>query len=318
MRVRNFVRLAVVISLVSLLGCNEQVNEPDGFQLADLEHYKFETVENDLSLLKAGGMHFIEGDGVFSIGWNEVFRKFDDDARIKGMAFAVVFGEQSTTSDKFPGYGIDMGTVTINYTNGEIELHKMQHDARGTAYLLFHRPFGGSDNLLEYIPSTDYQFVVSGSDSFSPLNVTFTSPASLINISNLAHGDDINVSEDLTVTWDGGNADGQIAIRVMAHHNPFEGGRDGRGGPGGRGGPRGHHPPHPGINKGDVIIEFLDNNPGEYTISAETIQNLIGDTGADKLVVGVSQFEMSEIQHDGKTINTAMRNGNSVMLDIVQ
>jgi hypothetical protein len=318
MKVRNFVGVAVVLSLVSFLGCNEQLNEPDGFQLADLELYKFETVENDLSLLKAGGMHFIEGDGVFSIGWNEVFRKFDDNSHIKGMAFAVVFGHQSTTSTDFPGTGIDLGTVTINYTNGEIELHKMTHDARGTAYSLFHWPFGGSDNLLEYIPSTEYQFVVSGSDSFSPLNVTLTSLSSLINISNLAHGDDINASEDLTVTWDGGNATGQVAIRVMAHQNPFKGGRDGRGGPGRRGGPRGHHPPHPGLNHGDVIIEILDNNPGEYTISAETIQSLLGDTEADKLVVGVSQFDLNEIQHDGKTINTAMRNGNSVMLDIVQ
>jgi hypothetical protein len=320
MKASNFVIVVIVLSLVSFFGCNEQVNEPDGFQLADLELYKFETVENDLSLLKASGMHFIEGDGVFSIGWNEVFRKFDDDSRIKGMAFAVVFGDQSTTSTDFPGIGIDLGIVTINYTNGEIELHKISHDARGTAYSLFHRPFGGSDNLLEYIPSTDYQFVVSGSDGFSPLNVTLTSPASLINISNLAHGDDVNVIEDLTVTWDGGNTNGQIAIIVMAHHDPFKrnGGHDGRGGPGGKGGPRGHHRPHPGLNHGDVIIEILDNNPGEYTITAEAIQNLIGDTEADKLVVGVSQFELNEIQHDGKTINAAMRNGNSVMLDIVQ
>ena len=314
MKVRNFVVVAVVLSLVSFLGCNEQVNEPDGFQLADLELYKFETVENDLSLLKAGGMHFIEGDGVFSIGWNEVFRKFDDNSRIKGMAFAVVFGEQSTSSSRFPGYVLDVGTVTINYANGEINMHKMQHDARGTAYSLFHRPFGGSENLLEYIPGIEYQFVVSGSDSFSPLNVSLTSPASLIDISNLAHGDDINVSEDLTVSWDGGKADGQIAIRVMAHHNPFK--RDGV--PGRRGGPRGHHRPHPGLNNGDVIIEILDNNPGEYTISAEVIQRLIGDTGADKLVVGVSQFDMSEIEHDGTPIPTAMRNGNSVMLNIFQ
>ncbi len=326
MKVRNFigVAVAIVLALISFVGCNEQVNEPEQFQTADLELYKFATVENDISLLKAGGMHFIEGDGVFSIGWNEVFRPFDDDSLIKGMAFAVVFGEQSTVSDNFPGYGIDMGTVTINYANGEIELNKMQHDARGTAYSLFHRPFGDSQDLLEFVPSSEYQFVVSGSDSFSPLNVTLTSPASLININNLSHGDDINISEDLTITWEGGNADGQVAIRVMAHHNPFEGGREGRGGPGGRGdpggegGPREHHPPHPGINDGDVIIEILDNNPGEYTIPADTLQSLIGDTGAEKLVVGVSQFDVNEIQHDGKTINAVMRNGNSVMLDIVQ
>ena len=68
----------------------------------------------------------------------------------------------------------------------------------------------------------------------------------------------------------------------------------------------------------DKLPKILNNNPGEYTIPAETLQTLIGDTEADKLVVGVSQFDMNEIQHDDKTINTAMRNGNSVMLDIVQ
>jgi len=318
MKNKIFVSVVLIVSLLSILGCNEQVNEPTQLQTTDLELYKFETVENDLSLLKAGGMHFIEGDGVFSIGWNEVFRPFDDDSRIKGMAFAVVFGDQSTATDRFPGYGLDLGTVTIKYANSEINMYKMQHDARGTAYSLFHRPFGASDNLLEYIPSTEYQFVVSGSDSFSPLTVTLTSPSALINITNLSHGDNINVSEDLIVTWDGGNADGQIAIRIMAHRDPFkmDGGPDGRGGRGGR---RGHHPPPPpDLNNGAVVIEILDNNPGEYTISAETIQRLIGDAVADKLVVGVSQIDMSEIQHDGKTINTAMRNGNSVMLNIVQ
>jgi len=318
MKLRNFVIVVFIISLVSFIGCKEQVNEPTQLQTTDLELYKFGTVESDLSLLKACGMPLIEGDGVFSIGWNEVFRPFDDDSRIKGMAFAVVFGDQSTTSDRFPGYGLDLGTVTINYASTEINMYKMQHDARGTAYSLFHRPFGGSDNLLEYIPNTDYQFVVSGSDSFSPLNVTLTSPSSLINISNLSHGDDINVNEDLTVTWDGGNADGQIAVRIMAHRDPFkmDGGPDGRGGPRGR---WGHHPPPPpDLNNGAVIIEILDNNPGEYTISSETIQRLIGDTGVDKLVVGVSQLDMSVIEHDGKSINTAMRNGNSVMLNIVQ
>ena len=316
MKLRNFVNIVFIISLVAFFGCNEQPNEPTSFQSADLELYKFETVENDLSLLKAGGMHFLKGDGVFSIGWNEVFRPFDDDSRIKGMAFAVVFGDQSTASDRFPGYGLNLGTVAITYASKQIDMHKMQHGARGTAYSLFHRPFGASDNLLEYIPDTEYQFVVSGSDSFSPLTVTLNSPSSLINISNLNHGDEINVNEDLTVTWDGGNAGGQIAIRIMSHRNPFkiDGRPDGRGGPGGR---RGHHP-HPEINNGAVLIQILDSNPGEYTIPAETIQRLIGDTSADKLVVGISQFDMSEIVHDGKTINTAMRNGNSVMLNIVQ
>jgi hypothetical protein len=310
---RIVVLLAGFAVLLTFNACNDQPNSPDQFDSVDQELFKFETLESDISLMKAGGMQFVEGDGIFSLGWNEVFRRFDDDSHIKGMAFAVVFGDENTGSSHFPGYGLNMGTITINYSDNAIEMHKMSHDRRGIAYSLFHRPFGGSDHLLEYIPNTDYQFVVSGSDQFSPVTITLTSPSSLMDINSHSHGDLIDVSDDLTITWEGGNSTDNVAIRIMPHFKP---GKDGmnHGGKGGSGGRGKHHPPR--HHSKNAIIEILIGNPGEYTISAETLQNLVNRTGAEKIVIGVSQLDAGEIEHDGKTLTTAMRNGNSVMLSV--
>jgi hypothetical protein len=303
----------IILTLVLMVGgCQSELNSPDRFQTADLELYKFETVESDLVLLKNCGMRVVEGDGVFSIGWNEIFRPFDDDSHIKGMAFAVAFGDESTNSSNFPRFGIDMGTITIGYSGNDIEMHKMSHDRRGIAYSLFHRPFGGSDVLLDYIPNTEYSFDVSGSEVFSPVMITFTSPEALIDITSHSHGNAIDPTQDLEISWDGGNTEGTIAIRVMAHFRPMDRQR----GPNGQGGPRDHRRPHPGPHHNQILVEILDNNPGQFTITAETLQNILSETDADKIVVGVSQFEMSEIEHDGKILNTAIRNGSSVMLDI--
>lgn len=300
--------------VVAIVGCKSEINSPDKANTDAAELLKFETVESDLALLKGGGMPLPEGDAVFSIGWNEIFRPFNDDSSIKGMAFAVAFGDRITESPDFPRFGIDMGTINIQYAGNQIEMHKMFHQRRGIAYSLFRRPFGGSDVLLEYLPSTDYTFNISGSEKFAATTVTLTSPAALIDITSHNHGDLIDPQQDLTITWSGGNPDGKIAIRVMPHFQPPQ--------DGGMGGMNGGHnlghipPPPPGPHPGRAIVKILDNNPGQFTFTTEQIQNLISEFGADKIVVDVSQFDLGEVEKDGKVLHTAMRNGTSVMLNV--
>ena len=145
----------IVMGLVIMLyltACNDQSTSPNQFNSNDSELFKFATLESDISLMEADGIHFVEGDGIFSLGWNEIFRPFDDNSLVKGMAFAVVFGENSSGSPDFPGSGVDVGTVRINYSGNEIEMHKMYHERRGTAYSLFPKPFGESEQLLTFIP----------------------------------------------------------------------------------------------------------------------------------------------------------------------
>ena len=300
--------LVFLFMVLAIAGCKSDVNSPEGTNVEVLELYKFETIESDLALLKGGGIPLPEGDAAFSIGWNEIFRPFDDDLHIKGMAFAVAFGDTNTQSSNFPRLGLDMGTISIAYAGNQIEMHKMFHHRRGTAYSLFNRPFGGSDVLLEYVPSTEYTFNISGSENFSATTISLLSPASLINISSHNHCDLIDPQQDLTITWDGGNSEGKIAVRVMAHFKPQHvGGMKGKHHPG-------IHPPGP--HPDGAVVVILDSNPGQYTFTAEQIQNLISELGADKIVIDVSQFDLGEIEHEGKVLHTAMRNGTSVMLKV--
>jgi len=308
----NLLHLKIITLLFLVLaisGCKNDVNTPEGPNADASELLKFETVESDLALLKEGGMPFPEGDAVFSIGWNEIFRPFDDDSRVKGMAFAVAFGDKNTETSNFPRYGVDMGTINIDYSGNQVQMHKMFHRRRGIAYSLFNRPFGGSDVLLEYVPDTEYTFNISGSDNFAATTITLLSPASLINITSHSHSDIIDPTQDLTITWDGGNPDGKIALRLMAHFKPERGiGMNGEHRPG--------HPPPLGPHPGRAIVEILDNNPGQFTFTAEQLQSIISDFGADKIVVDVSQFDLGEVEHDAKLLHTAMRNGSSVMLNV--
>ena len=157
--------VAVFVSGLLFIACNN-VNSPDD-RFSDFEeNSSFQTIESDLALLKDGGIPIDETDGVFSIGWNEIFRPVDDELRIRGMAFAVAFGEVN----EFHKFGINMGSVFINYGDHQTELYKKTNDRRGTMYSLFKRPFGHSDQLLEYIPDIDYEFQVTGSDAISPFS----------------------------------------------------------------------------------------------------------------------------------------------------
>jgi hypothetical protein len=304
------IKFVIILFLVlTIAGCKSDLNSPDGLTADAMELYKFETVESDLALLKGGGMPLPDGDAVFSIGWNEMFRPFNDDSQIKGMAFAVAFGDENTESTNFPRFGLDMGIINIGYSGNQIQMHKMFHPRRGTAYSLFNRPFGGSDILLEYQPSTEYTFEVSGSENFSAATITLLSPASLIDITSHSHSDIIDPQQNLTITWTGGNATGKIALRVMPHFKPQRViGMGGKHNPG--------NPPPTGPHPGRAIVVILDNNPGQYKFIAEQIQNIISEFGADKIVIDISQFELGEVEHDDKVLHTAMRNGTSVMLNV--
>lgn len=293
--------LSIFISLV-IIGCNSQTDSFAPDDNPDPNLYKYSVIESDLSLLKEGGMppHF--GDGVFSIGWNEMFRPFNQNSDLKGMAFAVAFNDANTGSPHFPRFGIDMGTIKIQYDGNEVEMFKFSHPRRGTAYSLFQPPFGESENLLNFIPSTDYVFNISGSGSFNPLTITLTSPPALLDITSHNQGDPINPADDLHITWSGGNPQDKIALRITSFMFP----------------PRGlggfiRPPLFPPDN---FFVIVLENNSGEYTLSSQQLQRILAGGYSDKLVIDISQLDFGEVQHDGKIFHTSMRNGTSVALDV--
>jgi len=312
MKNKIWISFIAISFLLFFWGCQSEVNSPDQNSL-NSDQLTYQTVDNDLALMKDGGMPLDSSAGVFSIGWNEIFRPFMDSSRIKGMAFAVAFGERPSDLPYFRKFGLDMGDITINYSGNQVEMYKQNHPMRGIAYSLFERPFGHCDpeNMLEFIPNTDYQFVVSGSEAFAPITITVTSPSALMNITNPAFGEFINPAEDLTINWEGGNA-GKVGIRLMPAFRP-------RGGPGGRpGGMHGGPGPEPLPPMDHVIFVILDENTGTYTFTAQQIQELINGIPVDGLRAEVSQMDFVDVEHPNGTLHTAMRNGNSIMMRIQQ
>ena len=68
------------------------------------------------------------------------------------------------------------------------------------------------------------------------------------------------------------------------------------------------------FNSPSFVIQILDTNTGEYTFTAERIQELLNRVDARHFVLGVSQMDFGEVEHDNGILHTAMRNGNSVKL----
>jgi hypothetical protein len=304
----KFIQAVLFVSsffLLLLIGCQSDPNSPGNENYLN-DQLSYETVDSDLGLMKSGGMPIDSAAGVFSIGWNEMFRPSMDSSEKKGMAFAVAFGERPTDLPHFRKFGLDMGEIFIDYSGNQVEMYKHTHPRRGVAYSLFERPFGHceSENLLEYIPNTEYQFQVTGSENFEPFTITLTSPSALMNITSPAFGEIINPAEDLTINWEGGN-EGKVGIRLMPD---FRHRRGHDGGPG----PYQNPPMH------RVIFIILETNTGTYTFTSQQIQELLNGIPAHGLRAEVSQMDFGQVEHENGTLRTAMRNGNSVMMRIQQ
>jgi hypothetical protein len=285
-------------------GCQSELNSPERNNLLK-DEMSYETLDSDLEMMNRGGMPLDDAAGIFSIGWNEMFKSIENGSQVRGMAFAVAFGERQTDLRHFRKFGLDMGNIFINYSGNQIEMHKRFHDRRGVAYSLFNKPFGNSLNLLEFIPNTEYEFEVTGSEYFEPITINLTSPNALMDITSHSSGDEINPAENLTINWDGGSSEGKVAVRLMPHMKYNKGPKGGHRGPG-------KH--HPRLDR--IIFEILETNTGTYTFTAEVLQRVLYEIDAEVLMVEVSQMDFGEVEHNNGMIRTAMRNGNSVKLII--
>ena len=288
-------------------GCSN-VNEPASQQTTD-ELSKSSVVENNMGVLNSEGIHMRDCDGVFALGWNELFGPIRWNDEINGHAMALVFGD-TLHQRPFIRSGIDVGTIYINYNNDQIQLEKRTGPDGGVFYSLY--PGFFDDGHLDFISGADYQFEITGSENFGPLNFTLTAPEALIQINTPVEDSTINQANDLTLQWSGGTPEDPIAIRLMPTRPPIppiRGPHDGGGG---------MHPPMQLPPLGDPVFILLDSNPGEYTIAASTIQNLINQTGAQKLVCVVSQIDKNDVQHENRNLKFVMHNGDSVLLNVQQ
>ena len=290
-----------------LTGCSNSTSPNDNQQTTD-QLSKSSVVESDMGVLNAEGVPMRDCDGVFALGWNELFGPIRWNDEVNGHAMAVVFGD-TVHQRPFIKSGIDVGTIYINYDNDQIQLEKRTGPDGGVFYSLYPRFF--DDGHLDFIPGADYEFEITGSENFTPLNFTLTAPQELIKINTPEEDSVINPANDLTLEWSGGTAEDPIAIRLMPCRPPEPPGRGPRHG-------EGMQPPMQIPPMGQPVFILLDHNPGTYTIASSTIQDLINRTGAEKLVCVVSQVDKNDVQHDTKDLKFVMHNGDSVLLSVQQ
>jgi hypothetical protein len=168
----------------------------------------------------AGGDTAI-GNGMFSVSWRKVRKPHDSTTTIAGNVIGICF------PDSFkPGSGVrpksaDAGTVTLTYNGSTITLQK-NTTPRGVMYSLPRTP-GGTAPSVSFVPGVTYAFSASGSSSFQTFQGSVSAPQGLIAITSPTKNGTTDTVSDLTITWSGGAAGGNVMITVNAmppHHGP--------------------------------------------------------------------------------------------------
>jgi hypothetical protein len=214
----------------------------------------------------------------------------------------VAYEEPATLRDR-NAVGLDMGTVFVVSGQDTFELPRLTSTLFGVRYGLFggphggpkgpkggpggghggpHRhdlPNGGSLTIVDipFVGGGNYQFEVSGSDQVAARTLSINAPSQLVQITGLANQDTIDATQDLTVTWEGdAAANNMVLVLVLAPARKP-----------GRFGGAGQH--------GEPVFTSLDPAAGSYTISAQSLQDLLSASGATALSLHLSQSVVSEI-----------------------
>jgi len=322
--------IILLFFMFTLFSCQEST-QPREEQISEIDQYYYETVENDIDMINAGGFPIEGSSGVFSIDWNSFVGRdlIQVNAPVAGHVFAVAYNESADSGNlgRFLRIGQDIGSVFLKYSETNIELNKIDTPHGGIFYTNYmpqfigrrgrigqipsrgNRSFGNHQQVInfngpaanfvpvEFIADTEYKFEIGGSDNLSPFEVSITSPSELVNLTSHGNRDEIDVENDLKLTWDGAS-DGQVIIRVTA---PQIYRRDERRGP---------------IKYTEGILETTQANTGEFIIPKERLQTVVENSILPMLWIHVSAFQVNEVEHESKKYHGIMRTGDQVIVRV--
>lgn len=330
-------RLAAGMAMaLALMGCAESTGPRTPQTDATLSS-TVSTVSQDRAQLEVAGVTSSASKGIFSIGWKKFVGPNITEGTTIGEAYAVVQSETSTT--RMRRGGIDIGTVTLNYPGGSVDVTKRVTPDGKVLYETFgkgrHHESASPVNI-PFVAGGTYTFAVTGAEGFAGGMFQITAPTSLLTIRGHANGDTVSKSADLNIGWTGGSSTDSVLLRVVPHlrreqmefrerhdmgdgHDGHQGGHDGH--MGGEG-PKGHREGPfmvggpmegmgPEFQRGLVVMVA---NTGSYTVSAADLGSLLNGTEAAELMVGVAQVEKQNVTHDGKELTILLRNGDRLVL----
>ncbi|MDZ7288384.1 MAG: hypothetical protein ONB44_00435 [candidate division KSB1 bacterium] len=283
-----------------LVGC-ESLNGPNSAAEESLslsESFDVATLHNQRSLLKSAGANTDSANAFFVLHWSKGPKHFQRSDTVRGHASAVAYEKPATLRER-NAVGLDMGMVSVVSGADTFDLSKFVSTLFGVRYGMFGAPHGGpkghnggkggprgghggpiSNPLtivnIPFVGSGVYQFVVTGSDKVAAMTLDINAPAKLVQITGPADRDSIDVTKDLTITWEGDAAANDMVL-VLAPVRKMKRGHFGGGQP------------------VEPIFQKLNAADGSYTISTQTLQDLVGQSNATALSLHLSQGMHKEI-----------------------
>jgi hypothetical protein len=329
MKVLGVVAVTAVAVAVGLYGCSD-VTGPRTQMAATGAINAVSVVSQDLAQLAVAGETGQATKGVFSIGWRKFVGPDITQQGTVGEAYAVVRSDTSSTG--IHPAGLDVGTVTLDYTGGAAELMKHVGRDGGVLYETFGKGMrleSGIPVNIPFVANSTYTFNVSGSANFTAGTFSVTAPASLLALVGHADRDTVSRTSDLTVQWQGGSPTDSVLVRIvphlrppqiaergmlggydsLEHHGEMEGHGCRREGHFAMGGPLEGLGPE--FARGIVVTV---PNTGSYTVTSADLQALLSGTEASEIMVGVTQVAKQEVLHDGGVISVLLRNGDRIVL----
>jgi hypothetical protein len=312
---RIFASVVVLLACASLFlaGC-ESLNGPAAVDnsLSLTETFDVTSLDGQTNLLKSAGVKTDSANAFFVLRWSKGLRHFQSSDTVAGHASAVAYEQPATLRDRNAS-GLDMGIVSVLIGQGKFDLPKLESTLFGVRYGLFGGPhgcpigFGGrkdaprgghgggprgghnglreglGDSLrspitivnIPFVGGGTYQFTVSGSDKVAAMVLDIKAPARLVQITGRADKDSIDATQALTINWDGDATANNTVLVLAPARKP------------GRFGDNFGQPAAP-------IFQVVDAAAGSYTISAQTLQDLLSQTGAKAFSVHLVQASVNE------------------------
>jgi hypothetical protein len=320
----------VAMALLGLYGCSEVAGPKAQGSSAGTTNAA-SVVGQDLGQLALAQVTGETTTGVFSVGWKKFVGPDIMQEGMVGEAYAVVWPETNSTG--IHPAGLDIGTVTLSYVGGSVELAKRTRRDGSVLYETFSRGMRLDDGPLVNIPfvaNGTFKFSVSGSMMFTAGTFNVTAPPSLLTIVGHADHDTVSRNADLTVQWQGGSSTDSVLVRIVPHLRPAQVAERGMNGGfdslmehhGDRGEPKCRREGHfamggplqglgPEFARGIVVT--VPNN-GSYTVSAADLQALLSGTEASEIMVGVTQVVKTSVSHDSGSLSILLRNGDRIVL----
>lgn len=325
MRNLKVMLISILIGSLSFVGCENLLNNdadsgPDKKLSKSAKGSKF-VLSKQITSYKAAGVNVANVDAIFSLGWMPFYEGEEESKKILSDAFAIAINKAACDESNVEHgpFSFDMGTVSVNYEGGTIELLKSE-DEYGVYYDLFgeidDEDFTDTSMVwmpvaeIPYIPGGVYQYNATGSDQVESISLDLTVPNELVQITGPVDGSTYTSGEALTVTWLGGTAGDSVLVSIfplfdfdeddfeefeLEEFEEYE---------------------EEIWELGMVLVPAED---GQYTFSAEIIQKLLDyEEDTEALLVEVFSFKETIVENDNATYFGEVHIGDLVELVIAE